>query len=61
MNTYQRPLDITDFPLDGKNCLNFAQYGEYRKLIENMSEAERVETDKKLLKIFNKHRGVLLK
>lgn len=49
---YPKPLDVTEFPRDEYNCLNIVQHAQYLKVIESMSESERVDFDNHLLRKF---------
>ena len=42
---YPEHLDITEFPRDADNNLNWVEYGKYLKIIEDMREPERVRFD----------------
>lgn len=49
---YPKPLDVVEFPRDENNCLNIVEHCKYLKLIEDMSESERVRFDNMLLRKF---------
>ena len=49
---HPRQLDVTEFPRDENNCLNIVEHCKYLKLIEDMSESERVRFDNMLLRKF---------
>lgn len=55
---YPRQLDITDFPKDENNCLNWVEYHKYLDVIKGMSERERVELDNHLKKVFKEKYGM---
>ena len=45
---YPKPLDISEFPRDADNCLNWTAYCKYLEVIENMKPSERVRFDNRL-------------
>ena len=55
---YPKQLDITDFPKDENNCLNWVEYHKYLDVIKGMSERERVEFDNHLKKVFKEKYGM---
>ena len=55
---YPKQLDVTEFPRDENNCLAIIEYGKYLKVIEDMSESERVDFDNHLLKRFINEYGM---
>ena len=57
-NKYPRQLDITEFPKDENNCLNWVEYHKYLDVIKGMSERERVEFDNHLKKVFKEKYGM---
>lgn len=57
-NKYPRHLDITEFPKDENNCLNWVEYHKYLDIIKDMPERERVEFDNHLKKVFKEKYGM---
>ena len=58
-NKYPRRLDVTEFPRDTNNCLNVVEHCKYLKLIEDMSDSERVNFDNHLIKHFIEDYGMV--
>ena len=52
------PLDVCEFPRDVNNCLDIVQHAQYLKVIQDMSESERVDFDNILLRKFIKDYGM---
>lgn len=55
---YPKPLDVTEFPRDEKNCLDIIAHNHYLQIIEDKTESERVEFDNYLLRKFINEYGM---
>lgn len=55
VNHYPEHLDITDFPRDADNNLNWVEYGKYLEVIKDMRPPERVRFDNYLREQWEGH------